>query len=297
MRTTNRPSHRGKLKIIPMMYMYIQIDNARSRYCELRILFPSLRFPSLHTGQAASVSSKPSLGFANGFFSNSATSVFPTCVLFPAIGFNAMQHTTMCDQTNSNKTNSKKDQLDEQLRKETRTRTVILILRSFTGFRSIFSTGGSRRSFVRNKCYKNTRVCFEFSLCLTRACLGKMIILRWNGAERRVFLPAASGKARSPPPPSADPRSRRCRKTPTCFSAFPVFVPSQSWQNGHFQYKMASQNSGVSLPMRLEAPVVSQRLSEVSTQTKRSGGQQLPSQLSFNTGVNDTKKSRNKMIA
>jgi hypothetical protein len=52
-----------------------------------------------------------------------------------------------------------------------------------------------------------------------------------------------------------------------------------------------------SLPMRLEAPVVSQRLSEVSTQTKRSGGQQLPSQLSFNTGVNDTKKSRNKMIA
>ena len=59
-----------------------------------------------------------------------------------------------------------------------KTPTVILILRSFTGFRSIFSTGGSRRSFVRNKCYKNTRVCFEFFLCLTRACLGKMIILR-----------------------------------------------------------------------------------------------------------------------
>jgi hypothetical protein len=31
------------------------------------------------------------------------------------------------------------------------------------------------------------------------------------------------------------------RKRVSCLSAFPMIVPSLSWQNDHFWYKMASQ--------------------------------------------------------
>ena len=75
---------------------------------------------------------------------------------------------------------------------------------------------------------------FEFSLCLSRACLGKMIVFIYKWYKNGV-----SDLGRCDQKISFDGRKPRenassAYKTAPYLSAFPMFVPSLSWQNDRF---------------------------------------------------------------
>eukprot|EP01046_Picozoa_sp_COSAG06_P001916 COSAG06_NODE_64_length_26790_cov_7.462291_12_plen_200_part_00 len=80
---------------------------------------------------------------------------------------------------------------------------------------------------------------FEFSLCLSRACLGKMIVYIYKWRKRTVFSPAGARTAPkySPSWPLAASPSRHSSATSSplqkqsfAFKNFPMSVRSLSWQ-------------------------------------------------------------------
>jgi hypothetical protein len=83
-----------------------------------------------------------------------------------------------------------------------------------------------------------TRPFLEFSLCLSRACLGKKMIfsIRWRKKDAVSYMRSASSVASVP---ELVKRTRSAqgtssyKKTRLFLSALPMFVPSLSWQNDH----------------------------------------------------------------
>ena len=121
------------------------------------------------------------------------------------------------------------------------------------------------------------------SLCLSRACLGRMMHFSIKSGKKRPFShlrlpqpPQPTSAAAAPPHALARPprtrqsvhtrpwlpgRSRAeymhvsCRNAATLFlSGFPMFVPSLSWYNDALYIEMASQKSGVSSPQQVPLP-------------------------------------------
>ena len=78
---------------------------------------------------------------------------------------------------------------------------------------------------------------FEFSLCLSRACLGKMFVFMYKWRKNAVFSYPLGAE-----------RIVEAEKTVALFwSAFPIFVPSLSWQIDHFAYVMAHKGRFLTL--------------------------------------------------
>jgi hypothetical protein len=106
----------------------------------------------------------------------------------------------------------------------------VLVKRSF-----IYINGSKRAVFAPREGDQIVRahlidrsLFFEFSLCLSRACLGKMFVLIYKWLKKTVFthLDATVGLC------VVDARLRKTRLS--FLSAFSLSVPSLSWQNDHF---------------------------------------------------------------